>query len=269
MRVAAWQCAPGVLDPDGNLERLAAACREASALGVEVLVTPEMFLTGYAIGADRVRELARPARGAWASAVGRIAAEAGVAVVYGFPERDGEAVYNAATFVDRSGAVVAVHRKVHLWGEVDRSQFTAAPAAPAAFDAAAYRLGMLICYDAEFPEAVRRLAVEGAGVVLVPTANPAGYESVQRILLPARALENGCALVYADYCGSDGQLAYSGLSTIVAADGTVLAQASADAEELVVAEVTPPERPSEYVADRRPELYGEQGPTNATSTGAR
>jgi predicted amidohydrolase len=78
---------------------------------------------------------------------------------------------------------------------------------------------------------------------------------VQRILLPARALESGCGVVYANYCGADSELAYGGRSTVVAADGTVLAQASADAEELLVVEVPLPTRPSAYLADRRPELY--------------
>ena len=60
---------------------------------------------------------------------------------------------------------------------------------------------MLICYDVEFPEAVRRLALAGAGLVVVPTANMEGFEAVPRLLVPARAYENGLVVAYANCCG--------------------------------------------------------------------
>ena len=113
---------------------------------------------------------------------------------------------------------------------------------------------MLICYDVEFPEAVRRLAVDGARTVLVPTANMTGYDEVQQILVRARACENGCGVVYANYCGADDLFDYNGLSEICGPGGEVLAQADAQGEQLVVADL-PAESAGTYLADRRAELY--------------
>ena len=122
------------------------------------------------------------------------------------------------------------------------------------------KLGILICYDVEFPENVRLLALQGAELVAVPTANMAPYTFVCRSLVPARAYENHLFLAYANRCGHEGELEYLGQSCIVAPDGTDLARAGAG-EELILADVDParieawrPHNP--YLADRRPELYG-------------
>jgi len=260
-RVAAWQCQPGPLDVAGNLRRLDAICASAAAQRVEVLVTPEMYMSGYAITRAEVMRLAEDAGGPTEAAVAEIARRHGLAVAYGYPERapgagasEGSA-YNAATLIGPDGAVRGRHRKVHLFGDLDRDQFVANPGRPAAFDFDGTRVGMLICYDVEFPESVRHLAVNGATAVLVPTANMIGCEAVQEILVPARAYENNCGLVYANYCGADDGFEYNGLSTICGPRGEVLAQAGLQGEELVIADL-PDKSASTYLADRRADLYG-------------
>ena len=117
------------------------------------------------------------------------------------------------------------------------------PQPPAAFDFDGARVGMLICYDVEFPEAVRRLAADGARTVLVPTANMAGFDVVQQVLVRARACENGCGVVYANYCGADDLFEYNGLSVICGPDGEVLAQAGAQGEQLHRRRPLPASRP--------------------------
>jgi 5-aminopentanamidase len=255
-RVAAWQCPPGPLDVTGNLRRLDAICASAASQQVEVLVTPEMFASGYAITLGEVLRFAEEAGGPTEAAVAEIARRHGLAVVYGHPERapDGGA-YNAATMIGRDGIVRGRHRKVHLYGDVDRGQFVANPVRPAAFGFGESRVGMLICYDVEFPESVRALTVDGARVVLVPTANMVGCEEVQEILVRARACENNCGVVYANYCGSDDVFEYNGLSMICGPRGEVLAQAGNRTEELVIADL-PSESTGTYLADRREDLYG-------------
>lgn len=255
-RVAAWQCLPGPLDVAGNLRRLDAACARAAAQRAQVLVTPEMFTSGYAITRAEVERLAEDAGGPTEAAVARIAARHRLAIVYGHPERaPGGGAYNAATMVGPDGAVLGRHRKVHLYGDVDRGQFVANPARPAAFDFRGSPAGMLICYDVEFPESVRHLAVAGARTVFVPTANMKGCDEVQEFLVRARACENNCDVVYANYCGADDGFEYNGLSTICGPRGEVLAQAGPQAEELVIADL-PAESPGTYLADRRADLYG-------------
>ena len=255
-RVAAWQCQPGPGDVAGNLRRLDAICASAAAAQVEVLVTPEMFASGYAITHAGVLRLAEDAGGPTEAAVAEIARRHHLAIVYGHPERakDGQA-YNAATMIGPDGVVRGRHRKVHLYGDLDREQFVASGSRPAAFDFDGSRIGMLICYDVEFPEAVRSLAVDGARTVFVPTANMIGCEEVQDILVRARACENNCGIVYANYCGADDVFDYNGRSMICGPGGEVLAQADVKTEELVIADL-PGESPGTYLADRRADLYG-------------
>ena len=255
-RVAAWQCQPRPLDLAGNLRRLDEICAQAAAERVEVLVTPEMFTSGYGLTPEQVLTLAEDAGGPTENAVAQIAQRHRLAIVYGHPERAAAAgAYNAATLVGPDGVVRGRHRKVHLFGDVDRRLFVPNPAPPAAFDFDDARVGLLICYDVEFPEAVRRLASDGAQTVLVPTANMAGFEVVQQVLVRARACENGCGVVYANYCGADDLFEYNGLNLICGPDGEVLAQAGAQGEELIVADL-PGESAGTYLADRRADLYG-------------
>ena len=253
-RVAAWQCRPGPLDVAGNLRRLDQICAQAAAQQVEVLVTPEMFTSGYGLSPEQVLSLAEDAGGPTDAAVAQIAQRHRLAIVYGHPERAAAGAYNAATLVGPDGVVRGRHRKVHLFGDVDRRLFVPSPGRPSAFDFDDARVGILICYDVEFPEAVRGLAVDGARTVLVPTANMAGFEVVQQVLVRARACENGCGVVYANYCGADDLFEYNGLSLICGPDGEVLAQAGAQGEELIVADL-PGESAGTYLADRRADLY--------------
>ena len=255
-RVAAWQCQPGPLDVAGNLRRLDEICATAAARRVEVLVTPEMFTSGYGLTPDQVSDLAEKPGGPTDTAVAQIARRHRLAIVYGHPESAaGDRPYNAAALVGPDGIVRGRHRKVHLFGDVDRALFAPNAEPPAAFDFDSARVGVLICYDVEFPEAVRRLAIDGARTVLVPTANMAGYEVVQQVLVRARACENGCPVVYANYCGADALFEYNGRSLICGPDGTVLAQAGPQGEELIIADL-PGESAGTYLADRRPDLYG-------------
>ena len=251
-RVAAWQCRPGTRDLAGNLQRLDPACASAAARGAQVLVTPEMFTSGYALAPGDLRHLAEDPGGPTEAAVAAIARRHGIAVVYGHPERapgggtgdggtgDGRA-YNAATMIGADGAVLGRHRKIRLFGEHDRRLFLENPEPPAAFGGfGGIRVGMLICYDVEFGEPVRCLAADGARAILVPTANMTGYQEVPRSLVRARARENGCGVVYANYCGADEAFAYGGLSVICGPAGEVLAQAGPADEELLIADLFPP-----------------------------
>jgi len=256
IRIAAWQCEPRPLDVSLNLSRLDDACATAAAQRAEVLVTPEMFISGYAISRPEAERLAEHPGGPTQAAVAEIARRHGLAIVYGHPERahSGRA-YNAATMIGADGKVRGRHRKVHLFGDVDRDQFVANDERPATFDLDGTRVGMLICYDVEFPESVRSLALGGARTVLVPTANMIGCEQVQEILVRARACENGIGVVYANYCGADAVFEYNGLSTICGPRGELLAQARPADEELIIADV-PVEHAGSYLTDRRPDLYG-------------
>ncbi|WP_308817615.1 carbon-nitrogen hydrolase family protein [Pseudonocardia alni] len=256
MRVALLQTVSRPCDVGGNLARLAEACAAADA---DLLVTPEMFLTGYDIGADAVAALAEPADGPSADAVAAIARTSGTAVLYGYPERHGGRVANAVALVGPDGTRLAGYRKTHLFGALDRACFTASDTPPAVVTWNGWGLGLLVCYDVEFPETVRALALAGADAVLVPTANMLPYDHVPRVLIPARAWENQVYVAYANWCGTEGSLTYGGLSCVAGPAGAVV-RAGRD-PELLVAELdrsalAVSRRANPYLADRRPDLYG-------------
>jgi predicted amidohydrolase len=239
------------------LERLDTAAAQARAAGADVLITPEMALTGYHCDPEWLRAVAQPADGPWSRAVGDIARRHGLALVYGYPEAapDGQRPYNAAQAVGPDGTTLANYRKTHLFGVVDEARFTPGSQPPATFVYRGWRLGLLICYDVEFPEAVRLLALQGADAVLVPTANMPAFDEVQQLLVPARACENHLYVAYANACGVEAGLAYGGLSTVAGPRGKVLARAGRG-DELLVASL-PLRSPAEaaQLTARRPALY--------------
>ena len=122
MRIAIYQCEPRPAQVDRNLERLARIAKHASTEGVDLLVCPEMYLTGYNIGIDAVRELAATSDGTSAHAVAEMTRENSVAIVYGYPERGSEdAVFNSAQLINAEGTPLANYRKTHLFGDLDNS----------------------------------------------------------------------------------------------------------------------------------------------------
>ncbi|MFY1665417.1 carbon-nitrogen hydrolase family protein [Pseudomonas sp. Pseu.R1] len=260
MRIALYQCSPLPLDVSGNLARLRAQATEAAKQGVALLVFPEMFLSGYNIGAQAARDLAQPSDGSAARTIGDIAQENGIAILYGYPELSANGqVYNAVQLIDAHGARRCNYRKTHLYGELDKSMFSAGDEHFPVVEFDGWKLGFLICYDVEFPENTRRLALAGADLILVPTANMAPYDFVAQVTVRARAFENQCYLVYANYCGNEGDIHYCGQSSICAPDGQQVGLAGRD-DALVIADLdralmNESQAINTYFKDRRPGFY--------------
>jgi predicted amidohydrolase len=260
MRIALLQGPAGSGDVAENLALLETTARDAAAAGARLLVTPEMFLTGYAIGADAVRRLAEPSDGPSAGEVARIARATGLAVLYGWPELDDGSVYNAATLVDRDGHRLSTYRKAHLYGDVDTSSFRPGNGDFVTVPLDDFRIGLLICYDVEFPETVRSLALAGADLVVVPTALMLPYDVVARTLVPARAYENQLYVAYVNRTGHEADLEYCGLSCLVAPDGSDLVRAGTGEQvvyaDLDLAGLRASRVENSHLRDRRPDLYG-------------
>ncbi|MBS7537337.1 carbon-nitrogen hydrolase family protein [Ancylobacter lacus] len=262
LRIALWQTAgdPGN-DAAANLDRLEAAAAGAAAAGAGLLVAPEMFLSGYAIGREAAARGAEPAEGPAFRRAAQIARRHGIALAYGYPERGGDgAVYNAAVLVGADGTLLLNYRKTHLFAELDRSMFAPGQEIGRLAQLGAFRVGLLICYDVEHPEAVRSLALAGADLVIVPTANMKPHERVSHLVVPARAFENSVYVAYANRVGREGALDYLGLSCVGGPSGVNVALAG-EGEEMIVAELSrgaleAARRFNTYLADRRPDLYG-------------
>lgn len=258
MKVGVWQTAgePGGID--ANLARLAGVLREAAAAGVGLLVTPELWTTGYA-DAAAIRAGSEPADGPGFVAIAALARKFGVAIVYGYPEQAGADRYNSAQLVGRDGVSLLNHHKLHLWGDHERRLFTPGPAPGPPVGLDGWQVAISICYDTEFPELIRRYAVEGAELVVSPTALSAGVAAIPDLIVPVRALENGIYIAFCNRCGSEGALAYHGASCIVDPGGAKLGTAGAG-EALVVATldkaaIAAARARAPFLADRRADLY--------------
>lgn len=259
MLIAALQMQPVSGDIRANLARIEHAAETASVMGARLLVAPELALTGYSLGA-RFASIAEPADGAMITAIRTMAARHRLAIAVGFPEREGDVVYNSAILAAPDGPF-HIYRKCHLYGPKERAAFAASSEPPAVFDLGGLKVGMLICYDVEFPEMVRGLALAGADLVVVPTALPAGAsaQQVSRIIVPARAMENQLFIAYADLCGTENGASYEGRSVIAAPDGEHLASAGTE-ETLLFARINrsayvTTEAETPYLADRKPDVY--------------
>ncbi len=265
MRLALWQTAGDPSnDPAANLDRLDATAAKAAAGGADLLLAPEMFLTGYNIGREAAQATAEPAEGPSARRAAEIARAHGIGLCYGYPELgDGGVIYNSCQLLAKDGTALLNFRKTHLFGDLDRAMFAPGEGTAEVVRFEGYGVGMLICYDVEFPEAVRALALAGADLVLVPTANMKPYDAVSLFVVPARAFENEVFVAYANRCGGEGELDYIGLSCVGDPTGGNLVLAG-DGEELIFADLDPARLKqaralSTHLADRRPEVYARVG----------
>lgn len=267
-RVAAVQMDVRFADVPGNLATILDRFREATGRGARLVVFPECALTGYGFGGkEEAWPHAETVPGLSLDALARACAQANAFLVTGLLERDGDRLFNACALVGPRG-VVGSYRKVHLpFLGVDR--FVDAGDRPFdVHDADGPRVGMHICYDGSFPETGRVLTLLGADVLVLPTNWPTHSERAAEVMMATRALEN---VVYAIACNRVGEergFRYVGRSSIHGTNGEVLAFASPDQEEIIVADIEPEKarrkklvrvpglHEIDRIGDRRPEFYG-------------
>lgn len=214
--VGAYQCTSPAGDLAKGLDRVERALSVAKERGVDLLTMPELLLPGY-VAATR-----GPPEG-WQAALARLQELVGAhqtALVIGLPEYAGDAWYNTAVAFGPDGKVLARYRKIQLYGELERDAFCPGERY-VTFDYRGHRLGLLVCYDVEFPEHVRALARQGCEAILVPTANMQPFDCVNRLLVPARAIENAITIAYANYSGSEAHLTFTGQSLVARGDDRV------------------------------------------------
>jgi len=223
---------PGDLcGPQDRLAWLETTLCRLDGKNVDLLVLPELFLTGYNVG-SRVRDWGEPADGPAARRIAALARRHGLAILYGFAETDGAILYNSASCVGADGRRLCTHRKLVLPPGFEADHFTPG-AAYSQFVLNGVTVAILICYDAEFPETFRHVAQAGAELVVVPTALATQWRVVAERVIPCRAFENGVYVCYANSCGGENGLDYLGHSCIVAPDGADLARAGAGEGVLV------------------------------------
>ncbi|MEM9602555.1 MAG: nitrilase-related carbon-nitrogen hydrolase [Pseudomonadota bacterium] len=229
LRLGLWQ-SPGELDGvEARLAWLRVQC-EASP-GLDLALLPELFLSGYNAGPAALSAAADQMPALLAS-VAALARTHGLALAFGYPERAGDALYNTACLIDATGTVQLRHRKRVLPPGFEATCFAVGERAPEVVALCGVRVALLVCFEVEFPEAVRALARADAELVLVPTALGDAWGIVAQQVVPTRAFENSLFVAYANHAGVEQGERYLGESCIVSATGACLARAGAEPTRL-------------------------------------
>lgn len=228
---------------------------------VDLLVLPELCNSGYAF-ADREQALKTAedvSDSPFISFLHSWCKERSAYIVSGINERSGQELFNSAVLVGPDG-LVGVYRKLHLFGR-EKAYFSPGNLGLPVFDLGFAKIGLLVCFDWFFPEAWRSLALDGAEIV----AHPSNLvlPGLAQQATPTHGLINRIFVVTANRIGSEDDLSFTGLSTIADPTGKVIAQASADQEQVQIVDIdlelarnkniTPV---NNLFTDRRPEQYG-------------
>ena len=267
MQISAVQTDVTIANPAANLATLRKHVAVESAAGSELIVFPECFVSGYCFQSLEEATLhAQPVDGPFTRSAIRLCTEFDCSIVFGMLELVGKDVFNTAVLVGTQG-IAGTYRKIHLpWLGVDR--FTTPGDRPfEVIEMDGLRIGMLICYDAGFPEAPRSLALDGADLIVLPTNWPPGAEQLAEYAINTRAMENSVYFVAANRVGMERGFEFIGSSRICDPAGMTLAAADHQDECVLRASVDPARArkkrftrvPEEHIidriADRRPEMY--------------
>jgi predicted amidohydrolase len=240
MRIAVAQISCSLGDPEANLLKVRDFSRRAKdEAGAELIVFPEMTDTGYSMSV--IREHASDWTNGFVPGVQEIAKRISIAIVSGVSERDGPSIYNSQVFVDSQGNIAATYRKAHLYAvaPVEEQTCFAPGNAFASFVLGDLRFGFSICYDLRFPELFRNLITEqNVHAFLLSSAWPFPRDEHFRVLAQARAIENQSYVIASNRVGKDDDLWFCGSSAIIDPRGVVIAAASADREELILADLS-------------------------------
>jgi predicted amidohydrolase len=205
----------------------------------------------------------------------------GISIVTGSLELHDDDLFNVALCVTPNG-LLGAYRKTHLPAlGVDhftqRGYLQDPTAAYQVLDLGELRIGMLICYDASFPEASRILALRGADLIVLPTNWPPGAEQTAEHVINARASENKVFYAAANRVGHENGFDFIGKSKICDVHGSTLASADHRQEEILYANIDASQARNKRInrgkghsierfADRRPDLYGEIAISHSTNT---
>ena len=193
--------------------------------GTKLIVFPEATLSGFPTR-ENIADVAQSLDGPALTSVRDAARRAGVSVAVGLAEREGARFYNTTVLVDDKGEIALRYRKTHLWAS-DVGVFTPGDR----FETCLWNgitVGLLICYDIEFPETARAVAALDADLLIVTNGNMDPFGPVHRRAITARAMENQMFALMVNRCGTgDDNLTFPGESALVDPFGEIVTAAGA------------------------------------------
>lgn len=241
-----------------NLAQALAAIANCKA-GTRLLVFPETYLTGFPTP-ENIAALAEPLDGPSLQAIRQAAGERDLAVAIGIAENDNGTFYNTTVLLTGQG-IVLKYCKTHLWAS-DRGVFQPGDRYATAL-LGGVRVGLLVCFDIEFPESARALGELGAELLIVTNGNMDPYGPTHRTAIMARAMENQAYAVMTNRVGEgDGGLVFAGGSAVVDPNGSLLLEAGREPcrqiIELDFQRLAEARRDYRYLDERRMPLPGQR-----------
>lgn len=251
-----------------NIARAEDMIREAAGKGAQVILLPEVFHELFFIMSldMSVFDKAEPIPGPITERMQELAAELGTVIVAPIYESVGKSVYyNSAAVIDSDGSLLGVYRKNHIPLSTkfyEKLYFKPGNLGYPVFETRFGRLGILICHDRHYPEGARALGLNGAEILLVPSATPTASLSVRvwEKELAAHAIFNEYYVAGLNRVGVEGEYTYYGRSVFLDPTGEIVAQAG-EGEEVLIAEcdldvIVERRRAWQFYRDRRPDTYG-------------
>jgi 5-aminopentanamidase len=268
IRVAGVQMDPVLADVAGNLAHCLALLKTAAEAGAQLVVFPEAALSGYVFrDLEEALPVSEPIPGPSTDALSGACRRLNVHAVVGLLEKEGADCYNASALIGPAG-LIGTYRKLHLpCLGVDRF-VRPGNLPPKVYETDVGKIGLSICYDLDFPEYPRVLALMGAQIIVTITNWPDDIEFVPDYIVQTRARENVVNHIAVNRAGEERGVRFIGRSKVVAPTGCTLVEGKHFAEDLIFADIDPAaadqkrkvvipgELETDMLRDRRPEFYG-------------
>jgi predicted amidohydrolase len=264
VNVALAQISCKVGDKENNLKTIEKTINQAKAKGANLIIFPELALTGY-VCKDLVYELAEPVpNGPSIRRITKTAKRQNVHVIFGMIESSAKAagiLHNTAVLVGPKG-FIGKYQKMHLptHSVFEEKRYFRPGYQTPVLETDIGRIGLIICYDIFFPEITRVMRLKGAQLIACISASPSVRRGFFEILTTARAMENTVFVTYTNLVGIEDGLQFWGGSRIIAPNGNIMAQAKYDEEDMITAKINYSDMKQveafvPTLRDLRPELF--------------
>jgi predicted amidohydrolase len=233
IKIAIFQYKMRDESPLKKIQRLEAQLKKNA--DIDLIVCPELFISGYG-SFEQIKEFCETRNGEYAKVIGLLAKKYSTAILYGYPEKNNNILFNSAQLFDSQGISVANHRKKLLPPTADESKIFTPGAESSIINIEGIKVAIVICYELEFPELIRQLALDGVQLIITPTGQSSHWPAAARYTCRSRAFENGIFVVYANSTGTLNGINFMGESKIIGPDGLDIINAK-KGEKVIVGEI--------------------------------
>ena len=219
--------------PFEKISRLETYLDENSQL--DLVICPELFISGYG-SYEKIRQYSETSDGDYANKIASLAKKTSTAIVYGYPEIQGDSLFNSAQLFDSKGISIVNHRKKMLPPTADESKIFTPGQDSSIVSINGIKIAIVICYELEFPELIRELALQDVQLIICPTGQSSNWPAAALHNCRTRAFENGIFVAYANSTGRLNDINFMGESKIIGPDGLDVVNAGAT-EKVITGEI--------------------------------